>query len=232
MWEEDAEEMPFVVPDHMLDVSYRIRCESLPLDHAYALGHAIQQALPWLLDEPDAGMHLIHGAESGNGWQRPEAADALLYLSRRTRFVLRLPHQYLTAAETLCGQTLSVAGHELQILSAETKRLQPAPVLFSRYVLTNPQYSEEQFTQHAVQALRALGIQCRKVLPGRTHEFKHPHGVWFCRSLMVADLSPEDAVRLLQYGIGSGRQQGFGLFIAHKDIKAVNPDAQKNPSDA
>ena len=45
-----------------------------------------KEELPWMVDEPQAGIHLIHGAESGNGWIRPQEPDALLILSRRTRF--------------------------------------------------------------------------------------------------------------------------------------------------
>jgi len=38
---------------------------------------------------------------------------------------------------------------------------------------------------------------------------------------MVADLEPEQSVRLQQIGIGPGRTIGCGLFIPHKGIAAV-----------
>jgi len=70
-WEEDkTKDAAFVVPDDVVDVAFRIRARSLPLDHAHALSEALHAALPWLTEDPAAGVHLIHGAESGNGWYR------------------------------------------------------------------------------------------------------------------------------------------------------------------
>ena len=80
-----------------------MQCKELPLDHAHALSQTIQQALPWFTDESLAGMHLIHGAESGNGWMRPQEPDAILSLSKRTRFMLRLPKHRVEDASKLAG---------------------------------------------------------------------------------------------------------------------------------
>ncbi|MES9880712.1 MAG: type I-MYXAN CRISPR-associated protein Cas6/Cmx6 [Sedimenticola sp.] len=38
------------------------------------------------------------------------------------------------------------------------------------------------------------------------------------RSLMVADLSVEDAIHLQEQGIGEGRSMGCGLFIPQKSF--------------
>ena len=72
----------------VLDAVFAIECRSLPVDHAYALSTAIQAALPWFAQEPQAGLHTVHGAASGAGWQRPEGEHAQLQLSRRTKLVL------------------------------------------------------------------------------------------------------------------------------------------------
>ena len=58
--------------DEIVDAVFAIECRSLPVDHAYALSTAIQEALPWFADEPQAALHTVHGAASGAGWQRPE----------------------------------------------------------------------------------------------------------------------------------------------------------------
>ncbi len=96
--------------DEVVDAVFAIECRSLPVDHAWALSQAIQAALPWFADEPQAGLHTVHGAASGAGWKRPEGEDALLQLSHRTRLVLRLPESRLADAAALTGQTLDVAG--------------------------------------------------------------------------------------------------------------------------
>ena len=43
----------------------------------------------------------------------------------------------------------------------------------------------------------------------------------FTRSLMIADLKPDESVRLQKQGIGEGRNLGCGIFVPHKGIDAV-----------
>src|SRR5258706_10272518 len=91
-----------VVPGDIVDAVFAISCRCLPVDHAYALSQAVAAALPWFAQEPDAGLHLVHGAASGSGWMRPEGADAVLQLSHRARLALRLsPHRVDAAAALL-----------------------------------------------------------------------------------------------------------------------------------
>ena len=104
-WQEEKNESGrFVVPDDVVDVAFNIVCRSLPVDHAYALSQAIIQALPWFAEESGAGLHPIHVADSGNGWMRPENPSDLLYLSKRTKLVLRLPHARAQDAKALSGR--------------------------------------------------------------------------------------------------------------------------------
>ena len=49
------------LPDEFVDAVFAISCRCLPVDHAYALSHAIQEALPWFAEEPLAGLHGIDG---------------------------------------------------------------------------------------------------------------------------------------------------------------------------
>ena len=99
--DQEDEKQQFVVPDNVVDLSFKVQCKQLPLDHAHSLSQTIQQALPWFADESLAGIHLIHGAESGNGWIRPQEPDAILSLSKRTRFILRLPKHRVEDASNL-----------------------------------------------------------------------------------------------------------------------------------
>ena len=59
------------------------------------------------------------------------------------------------------------------------------------------------------------------MLGGITHKMNFPAGPVFTRSLMVAELQPEQSVRLQQLGLGDGRTIGCGLFLPHKGIAAV-----------
>ena len=108
VWEEKKPAEEYAVSDDIVDAVFSIFCRTLPVDHAYALSQAIQAALPWFAVEARAGLHTIHGADSGSGWMRPEDPNAFLHLSRRTKLTLRLPKHRLDDAGTLLGLTLEV----------------------------------------------------------------------------------------------------------------------------
>lgn len=223
-WSEEREEdKAFKVPDDIVDLSFAIRCKCLPLDHAYALSQALQDILPWIADEEAAGIHLIHVAESGNGWIRPQEVDALLYLSRRTRMMLRVPKHRLDDARELQGRTLNIDGHLLEIVGdATVKQLSALSTLFARHVvMPDAEMSEADFLEYVVTELHAIDIPVRKILCGKSHDLRLPDELIHTQSVMVADLEPQAAVRLQQLGIGPGRKMGCGLFLAHKGIKAV-----------
>ncbi|MGW8310100.1 MAG: type I-MYXAN CRISPR-associated protein Cas6/Cmx6 [Thiogranum sp.] len=226
-WEEEKDEnSPYVVPDDVVDLVYHIRCKCLPVDHAYAFSSVLRDALPWLDDEAQAGIHLIHGAESGNGWIRPEdGGDELLYLSRRSRMTLRLPKGRLDDARKLTGQTLDIDGHSLQVGESSIKPLSTLPTQFARYVVVPEGIEhddEAAFMAQAVERLKDLDIRVRKLLCGRAHAIRHPEGGLYTRSIMLADLEVEEAVAVQRHGIGPHRKMGCGLFIPHKGIKAVH----------
>ena len=77
-WQDTSLEPIFTVPDDVVDLSFRVRCAALPVDHAYALWQALRNKLAWLDTERMAGIHTIHGAASGNGWRRPREGGLLL----------------------------------------------------------------------------------------------------------------------------------------------------------
>lgn len=222
-WEENSERKQFKVPDTIVDVVFNIDCRCLPIEHTHALSSALRAALPWLDAEQDAGIHMIHGAESGNGWMRPDGSqgDALLYLSRRTKLELRVPKQRVAAASALSGSTLEVGGHPLKVLDAQVRLLSNITTLFSRYVIADARLDEENFLRTSSAQLQALGVRCGKMLCGRSHEIDLPGERLFTRSLMLAELNVQGSILLQQKGLGRGRTLGCGLFLPHKDIKAV-----------
>lgn len=222
-WQDEDPTEIFKVSDAVQDLVFRISCCAVPVDHAAALRAALLSELPWLSDEPLAGIHLIHGAESGNGWQRPEADDGqLLHLSRRARMSLRLPRHRLADAMALTGRTLVLAGHELTVGEAAARPLSDITTLFARYVHMPAQAVEEHdFLHWARDALRALDIGARKMLAGRTRALRGADGDLLTRSLMLAGLEADEAVRLQQQGLGGSRLYGCGLFLPHKSIEPV-----------
>lgn len=229
LWQEDDVKHAYVVPDDVVDVSFQIECKQIALDHAYDLSQALVEHLPWLVDEKEAGVHLIHGASTGNGWVRPGEADDsdFIYLSRRSRMQLRLPRERIAEAEILRGKTLNVGGYPVEVGGYQIKHLTALGTLFSRYVLVESGEDEDQFMQRTAAEMNALGIKVKKMLCGMGHVFNTPHGKLPTLSIMVADLDPEASVTLQRRGVGRGREMGFGLFIPHKSIKPVGDMADK-----
>jgi CRISPR-associated protein Cas6 len=225
-WQESEEEVRYQVPDDVVDLLFAIDCRTLPVDHAYALAEALRSHLPWLGQERGAGVHPLHVAESGNGWMRPQGPDDLLHLSRRTKLGLRVPAERVAQARSLSGETLDVAGRSMQIKEASVRNLSDLTTLFSRYVPADEGVDDEQaFLELAASRLGQLGIRPRKMLCGTERAISTPGGTIRARSLMIADLSVEQSVRLQEEGIGPHRELGCGLFVPHKDIKEVGKAA-------
>jgi CRISPR-associated protein Cas6 len=219
-WQDSDHEQRYVVPDDVVDVAFSIRARTLPVDHAWALAQALLAALPWLAGEALAGVHSIHVAESGNGWMRPDAATDVLYPSRRTKLVLRVPGARVEEVQHLSGQTLDVAGHGVAVEQGAVRPLSDLTTLFARYVAAG-QADENAFLQAMAAQLQALDIRPKKMLCGIEHALATPDGPVRTRSLMIAELAPAESVRLQQHGLGPRRLLGCGLFLPHKDIQRV-----------
>lgn len=213
--------------EDVVDAVFAIECRSLPVDHAYALSEAIRAALPWFADEPQAGLHTVHGAASGAGWVRPEGEDALLQLSRRTKLVLRLPGHRMADAAALTEQTLDIAGCPLRVGALSPRPLQRIASLFSRSVLFQASTDEAHFAATAAEGLRALGIEASTMLCGRDVTLATPQGTYRTRSLMVTVGTPAQSLRLQCQGLGEARKLGCGLFIPHKDVGDLRPTPQE-----
>ena len=223
-WRESSQENEHKSLAKVVDVAFRIRCPCLPVDHAYDLFQAIAQEIPWIQNDDMVGIHSIHGADSGNGWYRPEHDDnSFMQLSKRVRLVLRLPMSRLDQCETLCGKTLNVSDQQITVNDYRVRSINPMPTLFARGVLTEAGESEINFVERAYDSLKKMNIDAPKILPGRKHKIKLPGEHLIARSLLLADISVPDSVKLQELGLGESRKLGCGLFIPHKSIDAVKP---------
>lgn len=204
-------------PADIVDAVFAITCRSLPVDHAYALQQAVEEALPWFAQEPHAGLHAVHGAASGAGWLRPEGENALLQLSHRARLALRLPAHRAQEAAALVGRTLKVAGWPLRVEKMALRPLSRITTLYSRCVVL-AEGDESVFVGAAIAGLGALGIRAERMVCGRVTPVATPGRTYQARSLMLAGLALEHSLLLQKSGLGAGRKFGCGLFIPHKDI--------------
>ncbi len=216
-WQDDTQNPQQRVPDDVVDVTFAITCMKLPVDHAYALSRALREVFPWFIDEDAAALHTIHVAASGNGWQRP---SDFIHPSKRTKLVVRLPKSRLADATTLTGKTLDIDGHPVVVGAHGIRPLNPISTVFARDCATGGS-NEEEFLAGALKLLRALGIMPKKMLCGTHGTIATPDGPIATRSLMLAELSFEESLRLQQRGLGPHRTLGCGVFIPHKDIQEL-----------
>ncbi len=206
----------------VVDIAFRLSGGTLPWEHAYALSQAVQSCLPWLRYEQYAGVHLIHGAESGNGWLRPDGTQGgLLHLSRRTRLTLRVPGARTGDARVLTGSTLRVGAHRLQVGEGTLRPMHPMRTLFARYVFEDEHDAEDRFVARVLAWLGDLDIPDKQLICGKAHVISIASRAIRTRSVLVADLSPAQSIRLQQQGLGPYRKLGCGLFMPHKGIYAI-----------
>lgn len=221
-WQDNDDKIEERVPDDVVDVLFAIECRSLPVDHAYALSRALIDKVSWLA-EPSAAIHSIHGAGSQNGWARPEhGGDQRLHLSRRTKLCIRVPRTRVAKLKAgLEGQAIEVAGSVLRIGTAKERLLSRERTLLARYVAAPTGLSEDGFLRWAADELLGFGVNVRKALSGRTTPLLTPEGPLVTRSLLVANLAPDESIRLQQRGLGAHHDMGCGIFVPHKGIDAV-----------
>lgn len=224
-WNEDKKREKYQIPDDVIDLSFIVKCKCLPLEHMQSLYESLSEVLPQLKDDKFAGIHPINGAESGNGWERSDDPNALIYLSRRQKMTIRLSKEYLAEAENLVGQIINVAGYDIELGKTSIKKLSDLPTTFCRSIMIDNRMDEDDFLQWAFNELKALNITVNKMMAGKERIVKLPDGSErITRSLMVAELKQDESIRLQQHGMGEGRKLGCGIFMPQKDIKAVNSD--------
>ena len=225
--DENGKQAVYEVPDDIVDVNFKIKCSQLPLDHAHPLSSAIIHELPWIEQDASAGIHLIHGAESGNGWIRPTNPDELIYPSRRTLFTIRTPQEHIDDVKELDGKSINVCNTSIEFSKPTIRKLSKLTTIFARYVLANQIEDESAFLNEMVQLLEQKNIRPQKMMSGRSTAMRFPGKTLSARSLMIDGIDVTESVLLQQQGLGAGRKFGCGLFLPHKGIDAVNETQEK-----
>lgn len=219
MWEEE-EQLQIKDTSRMIDVAFKIQCKTLPYDHACDLSKAITSKMPWLLKDKLIGIHTLHGPESGNGWVRSEKEE--IFLSKRTRLILRISRSDANKAKELEGENINVLGNNIKIGKSNTKTFLIVRDLICRCVLCDKEQDEEDFLLDIKKELFTHGVPIKKAICGKAKSITINGENRFTRSLMIADLSKENSILLQDIGIGDGRIFGCGIFLPHKSIDAVS----------
>ena len=195
-------------PASMIDIAFAVAGDPLPRDHRYALADALERALPWLADTPQAGVHGLN-LVSGSG------SEALV--SPRTRLRLRVPLERADAACALAGAELALTGRRLRVGAAQRRELVDHHTLYAHLVACDGG-DELAFMRTVQDELARLGVRCRPVC-GLHHVVEHGALPGF--SLMLDGLVPDQSLTVLEAGLGAHRRLGCGLFVGHKSAAAV-----------
>ena len=221
-WTESESNAATMPAPSVIDCVFRIEGRQIPADHAWALSRELQKILPWLAAEPQAGIHLIHGAQSSHGWQRPED-DGIMELSGRTRLVIRIPTSRIDDATKLTGSRLDLAGYPLLVHGFRSRPLTHLSTVLAHYVrLSSANETEDAFLDASAEALAALSIRPKKMICGRLRYLTMPDSRVPTRSLLLAELSRHDSITIQTQGIGVDRLFGCGIFVPSKSISAVH----------
>jgi CRISPR-associated protein Cas6 len=218
--QEDESEEPYQVPEDVFDLVFKLRGASLDIDHAFALSTALQEHLS---DEicNRIGVHGVHMAGSGNGWNRPEQGDAALPLSRRARLAIRVHRDDSEDVGRIMNRKLRIGHQEVTLGSSAMRKLSTIGTLYARAIYCNREQPETDFLTEMAGLLKQMNIKVSKMICGRSGEIRTAGEAIFTRALMVADLEPEESVALQQQGLGPGRMLGCGLFVPHRGIDPV-----------
>jgi CRISPR-associated protein Cas6 len=190
-----------------LDVAFALAGSTLPADHVDALACAVVGWLPWLVDEPSAGIHPLRAAATTHG---------LVALAQRAKLVLRVPASRAADSRALCGRCLVVGAGMLEIGDAGERPLRVCDTLYAQCVVTGAR-DERAFHDDVVRWLDEAQVDC-EFIAGRERRLTAAGRELAGYALALHGLAPDDALRVQAAGIGEGRRFGCGLFVPHKAI--------------
>ncbi len=194
----------------VLDVVLELEGTSLPAEHAFELWRAVEACLPWLADEPGAGIHPLRTSPSQGG-------EALL--ARRAKLVLRVPRERGSDALGLGGRTLTVAGRRLAVGAGVLRPLRAWNTLHAQRVTLGP--SDEALFQDAIaRSLAALDVDCQ-FITGRRRSQRAAGREIAGYSVALVGVGATESLRVQSMGIGGERGLGWGIFVPHKAIAAT-----------
>ena len=220
MWQENEEKKPIADNSDMAELSFSVDCRELPYDHAYELSSEILNLVPEIKNDKRNAIQTLHGPMSGNGWVRPDSEN--IPLSKRAKLIMRINRNQLDDIKNIEGKEITLFGNTLKIGRSKVKSFLVVKDLFCRFVMSDQKLSEDDFLNKIQNELSDLHINIRKALCGRSMVINFGEKTLYTRSLMIADLSKEESLKLQEEGVGDKKLYGCGIFLPHKSIDAVN----------
>ena len=207
----------------IVDVSFRLIGNLIPVDHGYQLFSAVSKIIPELHGDEEIGLHPVSGQITGN---------RCLALSEKSSLTIRLAADRIHQILTVAGKKLRIGEYEVRIGVPKTRALTPSACLYSRLVIIKGFMEPELFLDAARRQLDALNIKGKPFLVEQPHVVQANDGKQtgshspFLRrtiqirgkevvgfALKVNGLSAEESILLQEKGLGGRRRFGCGIFI-------------------
>jgi CRISPR-associated protein Cas6 len=196
---------------HIINLCYKVKGDTLPVDHGFALFGSISKILPHFHSETRVGLRFIRGRYVGNG---------LLSIKPISELVLRMPGSLITEYLSLSGKSLDISGHRVDVGVPITKPLIPTTALYAHLVTTKNGHNEERFKQEIARQMQELNVRGKFSL-GKRRTFK-VHGKQVVGySLLISELTAEESIMLQEHGLGGRRKMGCGFFEPWRPKNAI-----------
>ncbi|MDD5295422.1 MAG: type I-MYXAN CRISPR-associated protein Cas6/Cmx6 [Rhodocyclaceae bacterium] len=194
-----------------VDIAFALEGTQLPADYRSALWKAVAQVLPWMEDEPQAGIHSLKAVDTNYG---------VVLLPKRVRLTLRVPSERAEAAEALAGKLLDVAGFTLKVGECKVWQLAATSTLYADFVTTGSE-AEDLFCRDIESELAGLGIPARLIC-GRSRTMLAGGRRITGFALALHSVPREKSRFLQQIGLGNERRLGCGVLVQHRAITGLD----------
>lgn len=192
----------------MADMVFDLEGRSVPAGYNFALWDEVAHILPWLENEPAAGILPLRGSDAPEG----------LLLASRVKLTLRLPDACMNEAAALCGKTLTVGAATLLVGTALKRQLQPHNTLHAHIV--EGEEEEAAFIDGIARQLSEMKITCKWIC-GKRQNIADGKREIRGYSLVLHDLKPDGSLELQRTGLNGQRRYGCGIFVPYKTISGL-----------
>jgi CRISPR-associated protein Cas6 len=201
-----------------LALQFTVIGETIPRDHGYALFGALCHVLGDLHGAEWLSVLPIAGFDRGDGLLqlRPQA----------TSLRLRVAPDKLPALLPLCGKTIAIEDHKLQLGVCQVQALVPSSSLYSRMVVFSDCTEEDTFIERTNLLLQKANLKAKLQL-GRRRITQVTGKKIVGFETMLSDLTDSDALHLLSEGLGGRQRFGCGVFVPARAGIAERPEANR-----
>lgn len=196
--------------DQAIDALFSVEGQTLPRDYAQPLQLSLCTLLPWLRDDRVAAVMPLKLVDGEGG---------MAVLPKRLQLVLRVLSSRTPDLLAIAGRDVQVAGCKLRLDRPHFRELRPHATLYA-YKVASAGNGELAFMETMDQELARLSIRGERVC-GKRSEMVVAGQVLETFSLMLHALTPDQSLRLQQFGLGPHRLLGCGVFVPHKSAAAV-----------